>query len=219
MNQKSFEFMNKMIKVGIKRNDSNIIDIAQRVCYIKYNELWKQNFSSFNEYVKKELKLKKSSISAYTKVVYKFCVPDVNSQTGYFVKSLFKDYSFSQLREMTILTEDEYKNLEIHPDMSEREIRKTVKDYISVLQGLKDHEEQIEELSEQKPVIQENNITGILKDSIFRFFDCDKCIVKDMKKTVSVNQGLTYLKNQIVKDSEHFYMVVKVPKNYLEKGD
>ena len=72
MNQKSFDFMNKMIKVGIKRNDSNIIDIAQRVCYIKYNELWKQNFSSFNEYVKKELKLKKSSISAYTKVVYKF---------------------------------------------------------------------------------------------------------------------------------------------------
>lgn len=219
MCQKSFSYMNKMIKAETDRINRNILDIAQRVCYIKYKELWKENYKSFNEYIKKELKLKKSSVSAYTKVVYKFCKEDDNSSTGYCVKSLFKDYTFSQLREMTILTEDEYRQLCINPSMTEKQIRKIVKDYISVLQGLKDQDEKIEGITDQKQVINDSNITGIIKDSIFRFFDCDKCLVKDMKKTVSVNQGLNYLKNQIVKDNEHVYMVVKVPKNYLEKGD
>lgn len=219
MCQKSFSYMNKMIKAEYDRINRNTLDIAQRVCYIKYKELWKENYKSFTEYIKKELKLKKSSVSAYTKVVYKFCKEDENSSTGYCVKSLFRDYTFSQLREMTILTEDEYSQLCINPSMTEKQIRKIVKDYISVLQGLKDQEKKIEGITEQIQVIQDSNITGIIKDSIFRFFDCDKCLVKDMKKTVSVNQGLNYLKNQIVKDNEHVYMVVKVPKNYLEKGD
>ena len=43
----SFEYMNKMIKADSSRIESNTLDIAQRICYIKYNELWKENFNSF----------------------------------------------------------------------------------------------------------------------------------------------------------------------------
>ena len=134
----SFAYMDKMIKAESDRINRNTIDIAQRVCYIKYNELWKENFSSFNEYVKKELKLKKSTLSGYTQVVYKFCVNDDNSSTGYCVKSLFSDYTYSQLREMTILTEEEISQLKIDSSMSEKDIRKRVKEYTKVLHDLAD---------------------------------------------------------------------------------
>lgn len=217
----SFSYMDKMIKAKTDRTNRNTIDIAQMVCYIKYNELWKENFSSFNEYVKKELKLKKSTLSSYTQVVYKFCEDDEYSSTGYCVKSLFRDYEFSQLKEMTFLTEEEISQLKINSSMSVRDIRKLVKEYIKVLDGSKDDPEKIEEVKEDIEVKEDTNILkynhSYIDDSIFRFFDCDKCNVKDMKKTVSVDTGLRYLRNQIVKDNEYVYVVVKVPKNYIEK--
>lgn len=216
----SFDYMNKMIKVDSKRIESNTLDIAQRICYIKYNELWKVNFKSFSEYCKKELKIKKARVSQYDKVVYKFCQKDENSATGYCVKSLFRDYKFAQLREMTILTEEEYLQLKITPSMSDREIRKIVKDYIKVLQGLSDPDKPVINNSEEIETEEQSNyIRKYIDDGLFKFFDCDKCNVKDMKKTVSVDTGLRYLRNQIVKDNDNIYYVVKVPKKYLEKGD
>lgn len=216
----SFEYMNKMIKADSSRIESNTLDIAQRICYIKYNELWKENFKSFTDYCKNELKIKKARISQYDKVVYKFCQKDDNSATGYCVKSLFRDFKFAQLREMSILTEDEFIQLKINPSMSDREIRKKVKDYIKVLQGIKDIDEKPSKLVEET-VEEEHSehIRKYIEDGVFKFFDCDKCNVKDMKKTVSVDTGLRYLRNQIVKDNDNIYFVVKVPKKYLEKGD
>lgn len=221
MNVHSFSYLDKMIKAETDRINRNTIDIAQMVCYIKFNELWKENFSSFNEYVKEELKLRKSTLSSYTQVVYKFCEKDEYSNTGYCVKSLFRDYQFSQLKEMTFLTEEEISQLKINSSMSVRDIRKLVKEYIKVLDGSKDNSEKAEEVKEDKKVKEDNSILkynhSYIDDSIFRFFDCDKCNVKDMKKTVSVDTGLRYLRNQIVKDNEYVYVVVKVPKNYIEK--
>ena len=49
----SFEYMNKMIKADSSRIESNTLDIAQRICYIKYNELWKENYKSFTDYCNK----------------------------------------------------------------------------------------------------------------------------------------------------------------------
>lgn len=211
----SFSYMDKMIKAKTDRTNRNTIEIAQMVCYIKYNELWKENFSSFNEYVKKELKLRKSTLSSYTQVVYKFCEKDEYSNTGYCVKSLFRDYQFSQLKEMTFLTEEEISQLKINSSMSVRDIRKLVKEYIKVLGGSKENFKEDNDVKEDTNILNYNH--SYIDDSIFRFFDCDKCNVKDMKKTVSVDTGLRYLRNQIVKDNEYVYVVVKVPKNYIEK--
>lgn len=211
----SFSYLDKMIKAETDRINRNTIDIAQMVCYIKFNELWKENFSSFNEYVKKELKLRKSTLSSYTQVVYKFCEKDEYSNTGYCVKSLFRDYQFSQLKEMTFLTEEEISQLKINSSMSVRDIRKLVKEYIKVLGGSKENFKEDNDVKEDTNILNYNH--SYIDDSIFRFFDCDKCNVKDMKKTVSVDTGLRYLRNQIVKDNEYVYVVVKVPKNYIEK--
>lgn len=215
----SLEYMTKMIKANTNRINSNTLDIAQRVCYIKYNELWKESYKSFNEYVKSVLKLSKTTLSDYNKVVYKFCNTDDNSSTGYCVKSLFRDYTFSQLREMSILTEEEIQQLKIDSTLSEKEIRKIVKEYMKVLQGHFNDLAKPEETVKEESFIEETKTyKTYIDDSIFTFFDCDKCNVKDMRKTVSVTTGLNYLKNMIVKDNEHVYMVVKVPKKYL-KGD
>ena len=191
---KSFSYLDKMIKVETNRINRNTIEIAQMICYIKYNELWKNSFSSFNEYVKKELKLRKSTLSSYTQVVYKFCNSDESSCTGYCVKSLFRDYQFSQLKEMTFLSEEEISQLKINSSMTVRDIRKLVKDYIKMLQGPSDHVA-TEETETKQEVKESNNIlkysNTYIDDSIFRFFDCDKCNVKDMKKTVSVSSVAT----------------------------
>ena len=47
-------------------------------------------------------------------------------------------------------------------------------------------------------------------------FDIDNCSVAGMKKKVDIENGLRYLKNQVIKDNDNCYVVVKVPKKYLK---
>lgn len=217
MNDKNWyddiDFQTKKIKVADSRVSSNILEKAQRIAYIKYKELFSQKYSSFTEYCTKVLEIPKTTVSEYTQVVYKFCKESESSNTGYCVKSLFRDYSFYQLAQMKVLTEQEISDLKINPKMSVREIHKIVLNHKKLITGIKDlkplEEESSERSGAQQPVRDMENI------STFKFYDCDKCNMKDMKKTISTKQGLDYLRNRIIKDNDNIYYVVVVPKNRL----
>ena len=207
------DFQTKKIKVADSRVSDCTLEKAQRIAYIKYKELFSQKYSSFTEYCTKVLELPKTTASEYTQVVYKFCKESEFSNTGYCVKSLFSDYSYSQLNVMKVLTEEEIRVLKINPSLSVRQIHKIVLEHKKNITGIKDLkplDDEIEERSGAKqPVRDMENI------STFKFYDCDKCNMKDMKKTISTKEGLDYLRNRIVKDNDNIYYVVVVPKNRL----
>lgn len=216
-NEKKFyddlEFQTKKIRVIDSRMSSNTLEKAQRIAYIKYKELFNEKYSSFSEYCFKELSLPKSTVSEYTAVVYKFCKDSDSSNTGYCVKSLFRDYTYSQLKTMIVLKEEEIKDLKINPNMSVREIHKKVLEHKKNVTGIADLQPLKEETQERS--LSKESGRDMESISLFKFYDCDKCNRKDMKKTISLSQGLYYLKNQMIKDNDNIYYVVKVPKNRL----
>ena len=217
MNDKNWyddiDFQTKKIKVVDSRVSSNILEKAQRIAYIKYRELFSQKYASFTEYCTKVLEIPKTTVSEYTQVVYKFCQESESSNTGYCVKSLFRDYSFYQLAQMKVLTEQEIRDLKINPKMSVREIHKIVLNHKKMLTGIQDLKPLEEESSERSGAQQ--SVRDMENISSFKFYDCDKCNMKDMKKTISTKQGLDYLRNRIIKDNDNIYYVVVVPKNRL----
>lgn len=210
MNTKNeFEFQIKKLNCCFGREPNNTLEIAQRLSYIKNKELYKDSYKTFNEFCRKAFKnpVPRSTMSEYTNVVYKFCKEDVNSNTGYCVKSLFKNYSYSHLRKMIRLTEDEISLLGLDPDMSVRELSKVVNDYKKTLMGTG-----IIKKEEIEPKNNSSYEEFNLERYSFKFFDCDKCLIGRYKKPVTLNKGLTNLKEQIIKDIDNDYYVVKVPK-------
>lgn len=207
------DFQTKKIRVCDSRTSECTLEKAQRIAYIKYKELFSQKYASFTEYCNKVLELPKTTASEYTQVVYKFCKESESSNTGYCVKSLFKDYTYSQLNVMKVLKEDEIRDLKINPNMSVRQIHKIVLEHKKLLTGIKDLKPLNEESEERSGVI--TPVRDMENISTFKFFDCDKCNMKDMKKTISTKQGLDYLRNRIIKDNDNIYYVVVVPKNRL----
>lgn len=209
----NYEFQLKKLNCCFNRDMENSLEIAQRLSYIKNKELFKTEYKTFNEFCKKAFKnpIPRSTMSEYTSVVYQFCKEDEFSNTGYCVKSLFKNYSYSQLRKMLRLTDEEIKMLQINSDLSVREIAKIVRDYKKHLSGLSD----LPDKEEIKEELEDNYTKFNLEQFSFKFYDCDKCLIGNYKTPTSLSIGLINLKEQIIKDNENVYIVLKVPKDKL----
>lgn len=216
MDKSLFVLQDKLIKQELSYVEKDKMSIAQRLQRIEDGKLYKPRYDTLIEYCQKELDLDRRKVWEMQKVVYRFCEKRKTSNqysTNYFVKSLFKNYTYTKLVLLIELTEDEITALNIDSSMTWREIHKIVKDFKKGLLGYD------LENDDNKNVVSADNVSINADDDNFykldkseMIFDIDGCKISGRKKSVDLQKGFELLKEKIIHDSEYEYVVVKVKK-------
>ena len=135
------EFLNfhtKRIKALDRSISDNNLQIAYHLYYIEQNRAYNYKYANINEYAKKELGLNRKRVWEYTKIAYRFAEPvdqNLEYSIGYQIKDKWKYYNFSQLIQLLKVTDNEIEKLEINSKMSVKEIKKRIKEFLSIKLG------------------------------------------------------------------------------------
>ena len=195
-------YINK-IKCYLSSSDSNNKSIALALGFIELNKLWQDDFKSFNNFASKTFGFNRYKTYTYLKFCYKFC--DIRKESNflaYYVKLEFCEIDFSKLCLCFDLTYDEFVKLGISNKLSSNEIRKLIKDYFGYVPDLefKKRGEHIE--------------TDFKLDKYDCYFtNYDSSYISGVKTKKDLSEGLKRLRDNILKDNDNVYVVVKVSKS------
>lgn len=193
----------KKVRCYLSSIESNHVSIALALGFIDLNNLWKDDYKSFNHFTSSVFGLNRYSTYKYLKFCYKFC--DIRKEDkfqSYYVKLEFSEIDFTKLCLCFDLTFEEFELLKIDNTLSYREIRKRVKEYFGFKKaGFS---------SSKKEVVQ----IDFKLDHYDCYFDnSDSCFIKGIKTKKSLSDGFKRLRENILKDNDNVYVIIKVSKS------
>lgn len=200
--EKFYQVQTENIKKCIKYDSDNQFNIACRIAYIDRTQAYlNKGYRNSTEWCKNEFELDRRRVSEYLKVVYRFFLVNDNANynsVGYTIKDIYKDYSFSKLKLLTDITDNEIKDLEITPEMSWSKIHKIVSEYKKHLFNPNDD-------TLNTDLMQSESYNH--NDYVLKFYQGD-CYYSENDHYYSFLEGLEILKEKILHDDNNDYIVV-----------
>ena len=213
----SFDIEIKKIKTYLNVMDKNSKAVATSIGFLNINELYKEKYSSIYECCLKEFDLSRYKVRQALKFCYKFCdCRKASKFLHYYVKLEFCEIDYSKLCLCFDLTDEEFELLQISNELSFREIKKRIKQHF--------HVSIPERVSDQE--LENENDSYRVSDAVYKLdkYDCyfdnqDNCFVNGFVSSKTVRQGLKRLEENILKDNDNVYVVLRISKKEFGKYD
>lgn len=192
--------------------DSNQKSIALALGFIELNNLFSPDFVSMNDFTRKTFNFNRRKTWQYLKFCYSFCeIRKENKFQAYYVKRKFCEYSFSKLCLCFYLSEDDFDILGLSPQTTQAETKKRVNEFL----GLGTPQKVDKGIRLNSSAYLDYNVNRY--DCYFDNFD--HCYISGVKNPKSIDLGFQRLRDNIIRDNDNYYVVLRVPKKEFPYAD